>query len=75
MIRDHAMLVIHKWHVTPGADLKTVRLEVLVTSLVAVEVIMGGFQPLSPRHFIRNSLAFTAVLYFTVRKRRIVKGS
>ena len=68
------MLVIHKWHVTPGADLETVRLEVLVTSLVAVEVIMGGFQPLSP-HFIRTSLAFTAVLYFTVRKRRIVKGS
>ena len=75
MIRDHAMLVIHKWHVAPGADLKTVRLEVLVTSLVAVEVTMGGFQPLSPRNFIRTSLAFTAVLNFTVRKRRIVKGS
>ena len=68
------MLVIHKWHVTPGADLETVRLEVLVTSLVAVEVIMGRFQPLSPRHFIWTSLAFTAVLYFDVRKRRIFKG-
>ena len=69
MLLHHPTIV----HLSPAAWLKTVWLEVVVERL-AVVVVGLVIQPRStPRPSIRPSLAFTAILHFTVKRRQGVE--
>ena len=65
LLHHPAMVVLTIVHVSPAAWLKTVWLEVLV---VVGVVVMGGLQPSSTCPSIGPSLAFTAILHFTVKR-------
>ena len=69
MLLHHPTIV----HLSPAAWLKTVWLEVLVVRLAAV-VVGLLIQPRSTCPSIRPSLAFTAILHFTVKRRQEVEN-
>ena len=70
LLHHPTVVVLTIVHVSPAAWLKTVWLEVL---MVVVGVVMGGLQPSSTCPSIRPSLAFTAILHFTVKRRQEVE--
>ena len=69
MLLHHPTIV----HLSPAAWLKTVWLKVLVVRVAVVVVGLVLIQPRPTCPSIRPSLAFTAILHFTVKRRQEVE--